>query len=107
VPYAFDANDMKFFHPNGFVRADDFVVYVRDALETLLAEGRAGSPKLLNIGLHLRIVGRPGRFAALRGVLRLLDELGDRVWVARRIDIARHWSAAPSTRPAIFEEARR
>jgi len=88
VPYALDSNDMKFFHPNGFVCADEMVAYVRDAIDVLLQEGEAGYPKLLNIGFHLRIAGRPGRFAAFK---RILDGFGDRIWVARRIDIARAW----------------
>lgn len=92
VPYAFDTNDMKFFHPNGFVRADEMVEYVRDAVEVLLAEGAAGHPKLLNLGFHLRIVGRPGRFAAFRRILALLDSYGSRIWMARRIDVARLWA---------------
>ena len=91
LPYALDSNDMKFFHPNGFVRADEMVDYVRDAIEMLLEEGEAGSPKLLNIGWHLRIAGRPGRFAAFTRVLALLQSYGDRVWIARRDAIARSW----------------
>ena len=91
VPYALDSNDMKFFHPNGFVRADEMVDYVRDAIETLLEEGEAGHPKLLNIGWHLRIAGRPGRFAAFKRVLTLLNSYVDRVWIARRDAIAQSW----------------
>ena len=91
LPYALDSNDMKFFHPNGFVCADEMVAYVRDAIEVLLEEGDAGYPKLLNIGFHLRIIGRPGRFAAFKRILELLDSYGERIWVARRIDIARAW----------------
>ncbi|WP_295142829.1 polysaccharide deacetylase family protein [uncultured Reyranella sp.] len=91
VPYALDSNDMKFFHPNGFVRADEMVDYVSDAIETLLEEGEAGHPKLLNIGWHLRIAGRPGRFAAFKRVLTLLESYGDKVWIARRDDIAKSW----------------
>ena len=91
LPYAFDSNDMKFFHPNGFVRADEMVSYVRDALEVLVAEGEAGHPRMMSIGWHLRIAGRPGRFAAFKRILELLDSYGDRVWVTRRIDIARCW----------------
>jgi len=91
LPYALDSNDMKFFHPNGFVQADEMVAYVRDAIEVLMAEGEAGHPKLLNIGWHLRIAGRPARFAAFKRILELLDSYGDKVWVARRIDIARLW----------------
>lgn len=93
LPYALDSNDMKFFHPNGFVQSDEMVAYVRDAIEVLLAEGKAGHPKLLNVGFHLRIAGRPGRFAAFERILDLLDSYGDRIWVARRIDIANSWRA--------------
>lgn len=91
VPYALDSNDMKFFHPNGFVRSDEMVDYVRDAIDMLIEEGDAGHPKLLNIGWHLRIAGRPGRFAAFKRVLTLLDSYGEKVWVARRDAIARSW----------------
>jgi peptidoglycan/xylan/chitin deacetylase (PgdA/CDA1 family) len=94
VPYALDCNDMKFFHPNGFVEPDQFVRYAGAALSTLLEEAERGRSSLLNIGLHLRICGRPARFAAVKGILKLLDELGDQVWVARRIDLARHWLAS-------------
>jgi peptidoglycan/xylan/chitin deacetylase (PgdA/CDA1 family) len=97
LPYAFDSNDMKFFHPNGFVEATSFVRYVRSALDVLVEEGRRGKTSLLNIGLHLRICGRPGRFAAVSGILTALDEYGDDVFVARRIDIARHWLATSET----------
>lgn len=94
LPYALDSNDMKFFHPNGFVRAREMVDYVDDALTTLLAEAERGKPRLLNIGYHLRIAGRPGRFPAFEGVLQRLAALGDRIWVARRDEIARAWIAA-------------
>ena len=93
VPYALDSNDMKFFHPNGFVRAGEMVDYVTDAFHTLLAEAERGLPRLLNIGFHLRIVGRPGRFAAFRGVLDLLAKHRQRVWIATRVDIARAFAA--------------
>jgi hypothetical protein len=63
----------------------------------LVEEGRRGKTSLLNIGLHLRICGRPGRFAAVLGILTALDEYGDDVFVARRIDIARHWLATSET----------
>lgn len=94
VPYALDTNDMKFFHPNGFVRAGEMVDYVSDALDTLLAEGARGRPRLLNIGYHMRIAGRPARFPAFSGVLDRLAGLGDQVWVARRADIARAFAAS-------------
>lgn len=99
LPYALDSNDMKFFHPNGFVCADEMVRYVQDALEVLLAEGARGTPKLLNLGYHLRIAGRPGRFAAFEKVLALLASLGDEVWVASRLEIAQ-LCASQLPRPA-------
>jgi putative urate catabolism protein len=91
VPYALDTNDMRFATPQGFNTAEQFFAYLRDAFDTLYAEGE-DAPKMLSIGLHCRLAGRPGRFAALR---RFLDhvERHDRVWIARRIDIARHWIA--------------
>ena len=93
VPYALDCNDMKFFHPNGFVTAGEFVRYVRDGASVLLEEGRRGRPRMLNIGLHLRICGRPSRFAAVEGILEYLKGLGDEVWIATRRDIADRFRA--------------
>ncbi len=84
-------NAALFFHPNGFVQSDEMVAYVRDAIEVLLEEGEAGRPKMLNVGWHLRIAGRPARFAAFKRVLALLDSYGDRIWVARRDEIAKSW----------------
>jgi peptidoglycan/xylan/chitin deacetylase (PgdA/CDA1 family) len=100
LPYALDTNDMKFFHPNGFARAEEFAGYVDDALEQLLVEGAAGAPKLLNIGLHLRICGRPARFRAVEAILARLAALGQRVWVARRIDIA-EWLRPRLPKPGV------
>lgn len=94
LPYALDTNDMKFFHPNGFVRAREMVDYVADALEVLEEEAGRGHARLLNIGFHLRICGRPARFPAFRDILRLLAGRGDRIWVARRDEIARAFLAA-------------
>jgi peptidoglycan/xylan/chitin deacetylase (PgdA/CDA1 family) len=94
MPYGFDTNDMKFFHPNGFVRASEMVDYVDDALETLLAEAKRGRPRLLNLGYHLRIVGRPARFPAFDRVLERLASLGDQVYVARRDAIAQAFANA-------------
>jgi peptidoglycan/xylan/chitin deacetylase (PgdA/CDA1 family) len=89
VPYTLDTNDMRFALPQGFAQADDFYAYLRDSFDTLYAEGEA-SQKMLSIGMHCRLLGRPGRFTALR---RFLDHVQshDRVWICRRIDIARHW----------------
>ena len=91
LPYAMDTNDMKFYHPNGFVTSDEFVSYVRDAIDALLEEGARGQPKLLNIGYHLRIAGRPARIGTLERVLAYLKSLGDDVWIARRDAIAHFW----------------
>ena len=95
VPYALDTNDMRFATAQGFNSGDQFFTYLRDAFDTLYVEGdpRGGdAPKMLSIGLHGRIVGRPGRIAALA---RFVDHVQrhDDVWIARRIDIARHWMA--------------
>jgi len=89
LPYAFDTNDMKFFDSFAFVRADDFHDYVADALDWLLLEARH-SPRMLSIGLHTRIIGRPGRIAGLK---KLIDRVRGRsdIWVATRESIARHW----------------
>lgn len=94
VPYALDTNDMKFFHPNGFVRAGEMVEYVTDALDVLEAEAARGHTRLLNIGFHLRIVGRPGRFRAFEDILAGLAARRDRIWIAPRAEIARAWIAA-------------
>ena len=100
VPYNLDSNDMKFFHPNGFVRAQDMVDYVKDALAQLLAEAERGRSSTLSIGYHLRIAGRPARFRAFEEVLAHLAELGDRVWLAQRAEIARCFrSLAPDVEP--------
>ncbi|CAM4150801.1 allantoinase PuuE [Vreelandella rituensis] len=90
VPYTLDSNDMRFASPQGFNTADHFFSYLRDAFDVLYAEGEE-APKMLSIGLHCRLIGRPGRFRALQ---RFLDhiEAHERVWVTRRVDIARHWA---------------
>ena len=95
VPYTLDTNDMRFATPQGFNSGGQFFAYLRDAFNVLYTEGDpAGldAPKMLSIGLHCRIAGRPGRLAALA---RFLDYIRnhDAVWIARRIDIARHWLA--------------
>lgn len=94
LPYNLDTNDMKFFHPNGFVRAVEMVDYVKDALQQLLLEARAGTSSTLSIGFHLRISGRPARFRAVREILEYLASLEDQIWRAKRIDIARHFAAS-------------
>ncbi|HSX60213.1 MAG TPA: allantoinase PuuE [Tahibacter sp.] len=89
VPYTLDTNDMRFATPQGFNTATQFFDYLRDSFDVLYAEGEE-SPRMLSVGMHCRLLGRPGRFAALQ---RFLDHLEkhDRVWICRRIDIARHW----------------
>jgi len=94
LPYGFDTNDMRFFNPNGFVRPSDFYDYVSAALDTLLAEAERGRSAMLTIGFHLRICGRPARFAAVEGILAKIARCGDALWVARRVDIARHFLRA-------------
>jgi putative urate catabolism protein len=91
VPYTLDANDMRFSLPQGFAQAEDFFVYLRDSFDALYAEGEA-SPKMLSVGMHCRLLGRPGRIVALQ---RFLDHVQrhESVWICRRIDIARHWKA--------------
>jgi allantoinase len=91
VPYTLDTNDMKFVSASGFPSGADFFTYLRDAFDVLYAEGAAGAPKMLSIGLHCRLVGRPARIAALA---RFLDHVQshDKVWITRRVDIARHWA---------------
>jgi putative urate catabolism protein len=92
APYTLEANDMKFVAYNGFATGEQFFGYLKDAFDLLYAEGEQ-SPKMMSVGLHGRIVGRPARAAALG---RFLDYVQghDQVWIARRIDIARHWLKA-------------
>jgi len=98
VPYTLDCNDMRFALPQGFSHGDPFFSYLRDAFDVHYAEGEE-RPSIMSIGMHCRLLGRPGRFLALQ---RFLDYIGqhDRVWVARRIDIARHWKRTHPFDPA-------
>ena len=89
VPYTLDANDMRFVAYQGFNSGDQFLAYLKDSFDTLYAEGET-TPKMMSVGLHGRVVGRPGRLAALKRFLDYVDG-HDRVWITRRIDIARHW----------------
>ena len=89
VPYTLDANDMRFATPQGFNSGDQFFTYLKDSFDVLYNEG-ATRPKMLSIGLHARLAGRPGRAAALARFLDYVQSKSD-VWVARRLDIARHW----------------
>jgi putative urate catabolism protein len=91
VPYTLDANDMRFATAQGFNSGEQFFHYLRDSFDVLYAEGEC-APKMMSVGLHCRLVGRPGRFRALQ---RFLDHVQqhEAVWICRRIDIARHWIA--------------
>ncbi len=89
VPYTLDSNDMRFATQQGFNSGEQFFQYLKDSFDTLYEEG-AEAPKMLSIGLHCRLIGRPGRIAALRRFIEYAQS-HERVWFARRVDIARHW----------------
>ena len=90
VPYTLDVNDMRFALPQGYSQAEDFFVYLRDSFDVLYAEGET-NPKMMSVGMHCRLLGRPGRMLALQ---KFLDHVQkhDKVWICKRIDIARHWT---------------
>jgi peptidoglycan/xylan/chitin deacetylase (PgdA/CDA1 family) len=90
IPYSYEANDNRFNENSGFSTGDDFFTYVRDAFDVLYREGERGSPKLLSIGLHDRLIGRPGR---CKGLIKLLEYMRgfDDVWFCTGADIAAHW----------------
>ena len=108
VPYTLDANDMRFATAQGFNSGDQFFAYLRDSLDRLLDEASAGAAKMMSVGLHCRLAGRPGRAQAVK---RFLDYAQSQsgVWFARRIDIARHWSERhpPPDRPLLGPETTR
>jgi allantoinase len=100
LPYAFDTNDMRFHNGGGFVFGEDFARYCIAAFDRLWDEGEA-APRMMTIGLHLRIIGRPGRIGGLTQFLDHVRAKGG-AWLARRDQIARHWRAAvglPQWRP--------
>lgn len=109
VPYTMDCNDMRFAIQAGFTNGDQFESYLRDSFDMLYAEGQAGAPRMLSIGLHCRIAGRPGRAMALK---RALDHMQghEGVWFATREQIADHWAQAhppvPRARPSTMDKAR-
>ena len=90
VPYTLDTNDMRFATPQGFNAGDQFFNYLKDSFDALYNEGLNGQPKMLNIGLHCRLAGRPGRIMAVKKFIDYAQS-HDRVWFAKRVDIARHW----------------
>ena len=101
VPYTMDCNDMRFGIQAGFTNGDQFESYLRDTFDVLYEEGNAGAPKMMSIGLHCRLIGRPGRLAALRRVIEHMQS-HQGVWFATRLQIAEHWAAQypPTTKPA-------
>ena len=92
VPYTMDCNDMRFGIQAGFTNGDQFESYLKDTFDVLYEEGRAGAPKMMSIGLHCRLIGRPGRLAALRRVIEHMQS-HEGVWFATRLQIAEHWAA--------------
>jgi len=90
IPYTLDCNDMRFATPQGFNCGDQFYSYLKDTFDVLYREGAQGAAKMMNVGLHCRLVGRPGRVAALERFVDYILE-HDNVWVPQRIEIARHW----------------
>ena len=93
IPYTLDCNDMRFATPQGFNAGDQFYSYLKDTFDALYAEGQGGAAKMMSIGLHCRLIGRPGRVQALA---RFVDYIKgfEGVWTPRRIEIAEHWKAA-------------
>ncbi len=89
IPYTLDANDMRFTNAQGFSNGEDFYLYLKDSFDQLYLEGTS-APKMMSVGLHCRLAGRPGRAAGLARFLEYVQK-HDKVWVARRVDIARHW----------------
>jgi peptidoglycan/xylan/chitin deacetylase (PgdA/CDA1 family) len=95
VPYTLDANDMRFSSAQGFAQAEDFFIYLRDSFDALYAEGDPAGldrPKMMSIGMHCRLLGRPGRITALQKFMNHIEK-HSHVWVCRRADIAKHWQA--------------
>jgi allantoinase len=91
IPYTLSENDMRFVSPNGFSHGGDFCKYLKDSLKYLVDEGKAGSPKMMSVGLHCRLVGRPGRAAGLAEFIDYAKSFGKDVWICTREDIAKHW----------------
>ncbi|WP_050929214.1 allantoinase PuuE [Aestuariivita boseongensis] len=100
IPYTLDANDMRFATPQGFNSGDQFFSYLKDSFDALYAEGEAGAARMMSVGLHCRLIGRPGRVQALRRFIDYIQGF-DGVWCPRRIDIAEHWARThpPRSRP--------
>lgn len=105
IPYTLDANDMRFATPQGFNSGDQFFAYLKDAFDTLYAEGKAGRPAMMSIGLHCRLIGRPGRAASLK---RFIDYVKshDKVWLPTRGQIAAHWRERHPYKPHALRPSR-
>ena len=102
IPYTLDINDMRFATKQGFNSGTQFFDYLKDSFDILIEEGRAGFPKMMNIGLHCRLAGRPGRAMAVKRFIRYLKTHND-VWLAKRIEIAEHWKTKhPRTREKLI-----
>ena len=91
IPYTLSENDMRFAIPNGFSHGGEFAKYLKDSLSYLVEEGMRGSPKMMSVGLHCRLVGRPGRAKGLEEFIDFAKSFGDDVWICRRDEIAKHW----------------
>ncbi|WBU64261.1 allantoinase PuuE [Paracoccus aerodenitrificans] len=91
IPYTLEANDMRFATAPGYITGEQFFQYLKDAFDVLYAEGEAGAPKMMSVGLHCRLIGRPGKLAGLKRFIEYIQGF-DGVWTPRRIDIARHWA---------------
>ncbi|MDH4988063.1 allantoinase PuuE [Aminobacter anthyllidis] len=105
IPYTLDANDMRFATAQGFNSGDQFYAYLKDSFDTLYREGAAGRPRMMSIGLHCRLVGRPGRAEALRRFIEYVQG-HDKVWLARRQDIAQHWQQHHPYQPQALRPSR-
>ncbi|MFD1796572.1 allantoinase PuuE [Paracoccus aurantiacus] len=109
IPYTLEANDMRFATAPGYITGEQFFQYLKDAFDVLYAEGEAGAPKMMSVGLHCRLIGRPGKLAGLKRFIEYIQGF-DGVWTPRRIDIARHWAATHPPqqyeRPSEMERAR-
>lgn len=92
IPYTLEANDMRFATAPGYITGEQFFTYLKDAFDVLYAEGTENTPKMMNIGLHCRLIGRPGKLAGLKKFIEYIKGFDD-VWTPRRIDIAKHWAA--------------
>ncbi|PSL21833.1 allantoinase PuuE [Shimia abyssi] len=92
IPYTLEANDMRFATAPGYTTGEQFFQYLKDAFDVLYAEGDAGAPKMMSIGLHCRLIGRPGKIAGLKRFIDYIQSF-DHVWTPRRLDIAQHWAA--------------